>query len=271
MRLAIEGRPEKSLAIRTIHAALDAGMRLIDTADCYCLDSEKEHHYGEELVREAIASWSGDKDSVKVATKGGKRKPPSGPWPTKGDPEYLKRTCEESLKALGVEAIWLYQLHAPDPGVPFAESVGALAELQREGKVVNVGLSNVSVEQLTEALGIVQVTSVQNEFSLLNPADKAVLDMCGMFGIAYLAYRPLGGSSAKEIGVKLPVLREVGAQVGASPQRVALAWLLAFSPVLIPIPSATKPTTAQDSAAAADLVLPAEALAAIASAAGIPS
>ena len=149
MHLSIQDRPRRSRAFEVIHAALDAGVTLIDTADVYCLDDSEIGH-NERLVAKALESWSGDRDRVIVATKGGVKRP-SGRWEMDGRPEHLRAACERSLAALGVERIDLYQLHAPDPKVPLAESVGALADLQREGKIRWVGLSNVSVPQIREA------------------------------------------------------------------------------------------------------------------------
>jgi aryl-alcohol dehydrogenase-like predicted oxidoreductase len=157
MLLSLAGRPDEAGALRTIHAALDAGITLIDTADAYCLDGSEVGH-NERLVAKALAAWPGDRDRVLVATKGGHTRP-GREWGLDGRPEYLRRACEASLRALGVEAIGLYQFHRPDPKVPFAESVGALAELRAAGKVRMVGLSNVSVEQIQQARRIVEVAA----------------------------------------------------------------------------------------------------------------
>src|SRR5215216_8128477 len=146
MPLYVSGRHDEARSIRTIHAALDAGVTLIDTADAYCRD-ESDFGHGERLVAKALAGWSGDRDRVLVATKGGHTRP-GGEWGLDGRPEYLRQACEASLRALGVDAIGLYQFHRPDPKVPFAESVAALAELKAAGKVRLVGLSNVSVDQI---------------------------------------------------------------------------------------------------------------------------
>ena len=163
MPMSLAGRPDEPRAVRTIHAALDAGVTLIDTADAYCRD-ESDFGHGERLVAKALAAWSGDRDRVLVATKGGHTRP-RGDWGLDGRPEYLRQACEASLRALGVEAIGLYQFHRPDPKVPFAESVGAMAELKAAGKVRLVGLSNVSFDQIRQARQLVEVASVQNEFS----------------------------------------------------------------------------------------------------------
>ena len=150
MPLSIEGRPDRRQAVATIHASLDAGVTIIDTADAYSL-SVQEHGHGEELVAEALAAYPGATDDVIVATKGGHRRPGDGSWTVHGDPHYVKEACEASLKRLGVDAIGLYQYHRPDPKVPWAESVGALADLLDEGKILMAGVSNATVAQIDEA------------------------------------------------------------------------------------------------------------------------
>jgi aryl-alcohol dehydrogenase-like predicted oxidoreductase len=254
MPMSLAGRPDEARSIRTIHAALDAGITLIDTADAYCLDGFEVGH-GERLVARALASWPGARDRVLVATKGGHTRPGRG-WGLDGRPEYLRQACEASLRALGVEAIGLYQLHRPDPKVPFAESVGALAELRRAGKVRLVGLSNVSVDQIRQARQIVSVASVQNEFSPRFRRSEGELAWCAGERIAFLPWSPLGGiGRGRDLGGRHPAFAEVAAGHGVSPQQVALAWELAKAPVVIPIPGASRPETITDSAAAAGLRL----------------
>ncbi len=256
MALSIENRPDEGQAIKTIHKALDSGINLIDTADAYCLNSETEHGHNERLISKALATWNGDASSILVATKGGKRKPQEGVWPINGRPEYIKESCELSLKALGVDCIGLYHLHAKDPNVPYVESLGAVSELISEGKVRQAGISNVDIDMLTEALGILPVASVQNELSALERVSLDVVEYCTMFGIAFLAYSPLGGASrAKEIGVKMPALQYIAGTHGVSAQQVALAWLLAQSPLIIPIPSSTKEETVQENVESSEIVL----------------
>ena len=150
MPLSIEGRPDEAQAVRTVHAALDAGVTLLDTADAYCLGPDEVGH-NERLLAKALASWSGDRDAVLIATKGGHTRPPDGSWALDGSREHLRAACEASLTALGVESIGLYQFHRPDPQVPWAESVGALEELRQEGKVQLVGVSNADPAQIREA------------------------------------------------------------------------------------------------------------------------
>ena len=192
MHLSLAGRPPENVALRVIHAGLDAGMTLIDTADVYCLDQNDIGH-NERLVAQALKSWSGPRDQVIVATKGGMIRP-DGRWERDARPERLRRACERSLQALQVDRIDLYQLHAPDHQVPFEESVGALAELQREGKIRWIGLSNVSVAEIKAAEAITEVATVQNR---LNPffreaIETGVVRYCGERGIGFLAYSPTG-------------------------------------------------------------------------------
>jgi aryl-alcohol dehydrogenase-like predicted oxidoreductase len=254
MPLSLAGRPDEARSIRTIHAALDAGVTLIDTADAYCLGGSEVGH-NERLVAKALGTWPGDHDRVLVATKGGHTRP-GREWGLDGRPEYLRQACEASLRALGVEAVGLYQLHRPDPNVPLAESVGALAELKAAGKVRMVGLSNVSVDQIRQARQIVEVASVQNEFSPRFRRSEGELAWCAAQRIAFLPWSPLGGiGRGRDLGGRHRAFAEVADRHGVSAQQVALAWELAKAPVVIPIPGATRPETITDSAAATGLRL----------------
>ena len=260
MPLSLAGRPDEARALATVHAALDAGITLVDTADAYGL-GEAEVGHNERLVAKALRQWGGDRDRVLVATKGGHVRR-GREWDLDGSPEHLARACEASLRALGVEAIGLYQLHRPDPKVPFGESVGALAELQAAGKVRLVGLSNVRVDQIRAAREICTVASVQNEFSPRFRRSEGELAYCAANRIAFLCWSPLGGAGrAGAVGERHPAFAAVAARHGVSPQQVALAWALAKGPTVIPIPGATRPETIRDSAAAARLRLAAAELA----------
>src|SRR5579871_2349598 len=186
MPLSIEGRPDRKQAIATIHASLDAGVTIIDTADAYALGVH-EHGHGERLVAEALAAYGGNTDDVLVATKGGHRRPGDGSWTVHGDPAYVKQACEASLKALGVESIGLYQYHRPDPNVPWADSVGALAELLDEGKIQMAGVSNASIENIDIAQQVLggRLASVQNEFSPRFRSSEGELEHCEQLGVAF--------------------------------------------------------------------------------------
>lgn len=252
MPMSISGRPQEATAIAVIHAAIEAGVTLIDTADCYCLDDGDIGH-NERLISKALR---GRREQVVVATKGGVERP-GGAWTTNGRPEHLRSACERSLAALGVDIIDVYQLHAPCDEVKFADSVGALARLREEGKVRHVGLSNVSVGEIEEACAIVPIVSVQNRCSPfdLSSFTNGVVRSCEERGITFLAYSPVNGGRGKVRVAKDPTLLEVGARHGVSPFQVALAWLLGTGPRMLPIPGASKVANAQDSAAAMALVL----------------
>ncbi len=254
---------EESQAIRTIHAALDAGVRVLDTAVNYCM-SEKEMGRNEQLVAKALASWPGHSDDVLVVCKGGNRRTDDKPYVHDGRRANLRWSCETTLRALGVERLGLYMLHAPDPAVPLAESIGALAELRQEGKIEMVGASNLGRRQLAEARAIVDIVCVENNLSPGETAALPLAKVCEKDGIAFLAYRPLGGQGgASELLKRSPALTAIAANRNVSPQRVALAWSLAQAGNIIPIPSARRPETILDSIQAQDLVLSAEELALI--------
>jgi aryl-alcohol dehydrogenase-like predicted oxidoreductase len=255
MHLSIAGRPPEAQGVQVIHAALDAGMTLIDTADAYCLDATETGH-NERLIARALREWAGRRELVTVATKGGIVRT-GGSWIRNGRPEHLRRACDASLQALGVEQISLYQFHAPDPDVPLAESIGALAALRHAGKVRDIGLSNVSVTQIEEACAIVPIVSVQNR---LNPffreaRSEGVVEYCGREGIAFLAYSPTGGGRLNRKLGDIPIVRRLAGAYGCSPHAVVLAWVLAQGPSVIAIPSARQTEHAEDSARAADLSL----------------
>ena len=255
MPLSVDGRPDEAQAVRVVHAALDAGVTLIDTADAYT-PSAREVGHNERLLAKALASWPGDRDAVLVATKGGHTRPPDDSWALDGSRAHLRAACEASLRALGVEAIGLYQHHRPDPRVPYAESVGALEELRQEGKVRFVGISNADPAQIRQAMAITPLAAVQNELSPAFRSSLPELELCADEGIAFLPWSPLGGMGpAAELGTAHRAFGEVAHERGVSPQRVCLAWLLAQSPVVVPIPGARRVESVLDSAAAADLHL----------------
>ncbi len=257
MPLSIEGRPDRRRAIATIHASLDAGVTIIDTADAYSLGVH-EHGHGVELVAEALATYGRPTHDVLVATKGGHRRPGDGSWTVHGDPAYIKEACEASLKRLGGDAIGLYQYHRPDPTVPWADSVGALVDLLDEGKILMAGVSNATVAQIDEAQRVLggRLVSVQNEFSPRFRSSEGELEHCESLGIAFIPWSPLGGiGKADRIEETHPAFAEVAAEVGASPQQVTLAWMLAKGSRVIPIPGSSRPETAIASPAAADIAL----------------
>ena len=266
MPMSIEGRPEdRSRSVATIAAALDAGITLIDTADAYHLDSSDVGH-NETLIAEALAAYGGDTSEVLVATKGGHTRPGGGAWDLDGSPEHLRAACEASLKRLGVDAIGLYQFHRPDPTVPYAESIGAIRDLLDEGKIRMAGISNADPAQIREANEILggRLASVQNQYSPGFRSSEPELQLCAEMGIAFLPWSPFGGiRKAGGLGSSHEAFQRVAEARGVSPQQVTLAWMLAKAPVVIPIPGASRPETIRDSAAAADLALRDDELAAL--------
>jgi aryl-alcohol dehydrogenase-like predicted oxidoreductase len=262
MPMSIEGRPDEDRSIRTVHAALDAGVTLIDTADAYHIGADEVGH-NESLIARALATYGGDTSAVLVATKGGHLRPGDGSWTVDGSPQHVREACEASLKRLGVEAIGLYQFHRPDPKVPYADSVGALRDLLDAGKIRMAGISNADPSQIRQAREILgdRLVSVQNQFSPAFRSSEPELRLCDELGIAFLPWSPLGGIGRTDrLGDAFTAVAE---RHGVSPQRVCLAWHLAKSPVVIPIPGASRPETIQDSAQASELTLTSEELASL--------
>jgi aryl-alcohol dehydrogenase-like predicted oxidoreductase len=259
MPLSIQGRPaDRGAAKRVVRRAVELGVDLIDTADAYCLDDGEIGH-NERLVREALDEMGarvGLDDGVVIATKGGLTRP-GGRWERDGRPEHLREACERSLAALRVESLDLYQLHAPDPKVPFGDSVGELARLRAEGKVRAVGLSNVDLEELRAAEEIVEIASVQNRY---NPWDRSseaagVLAYCDTNGITFLPYSPVGGRWRVGELRGSEALARIGARVGATPEELVLAWILSKSDTLVPIPGASRTASIESSVRAEGLRL----------------
>jgi aryl-alcohol dehydrogenase-like predicted oxidoreductase len=268
MPLSVEGRPDESRAIATVHAALDAGVTLIDTADAYCLDGTELGH-NESLVARALASYGSDTSHVLVATKGGHTRPADGSWQLDGSPQHLRSACEDSLRRLGTDTIGLYQLHRPDPEVPYEESVGALRDLLDEGKIAMAGISNADPGQIRAARDILggRLASVQNQLSPDFRSSEPEVRLCDELGIAFLPWSPLGGiGGAGQLGARARAFQEVAEEVGATPQQVALAWELSLSPVVVPIPGSSRPETIVASARAAEVELSGDQLTRLASA-----
>ncbi|MGA5504479.1 aldo/keto reductase [Streptomyces umbrinus] len=260
MPMSIEGRPDEQRSVATVHAALEAGVTLIDTADAYHRDADEVGH-NESLIARAVAEYGGDTSDVLIATKGGHLRPGDGSWTLNGSPEYLKKACDASLERLGVEAIGLYQFHRPDPRVPYEESVGAIRDLLDAGKIRFAGISNASPDRIRLANEILggRLVSVQNQFSPAFRSSEPELELCAELGIAFLPWSPLGGiSNAGELGSRYAAFADVARTHGVSPQQVCLAWMLAKAPVVIPIPGSSRPETIRDSVAAAELKLSAE-------------
>jgi aryl-alcohol dehydrogenase-like predicted oxidoreductase len=235
-------------------------MTLIDTADVYCFD-ESDIGHNERLIASVLAERP-DRDRVHVATKAGLRRP-RGAWTNDGRPEHIREACERSLRALDTEQIWLYQLHAPDPKVPFETSVTAFAELHRAGKFRHFGLSNVSVKQIEQAQKILPVVSVQNRLNPYFRESIPVAKACAERGITFLAYSPVGGGRLAKKLPELDVLIELAQKHDRSVHAIVLAWVRAQAETIVPIPAARRIESAVDSAGAGDLVLDADDLQAI--------
>jgi len=243
-------------AIAVLRRAIELGVDLIDTADSY------GPFVSEELIAEALHPYP---DALVIATKGGLERTGPGQWPHNGRPEHLKAACEGSLRRLKLDRIDLYQLHAPDENVPYAESVGALKELQDEGKIRHIGVSNVSVEQLAQARSIVDVVTVQNRYNLIDREDQDVLEVCERERIGFIPWFPLEAGKLSEPG---GIVDGVAERHGATTAQVALAWLLQRSPVVLPIPGTGSVEHLEENLAAAELRLADSAVAELDYAAG---
>jgi aryl-alcohol dehydrogenase-like predicted oxidoreductase len=245
--------------IETIHAAIASGVTLIDTAHVYTRVDHPGH--SEALIARALATHP-DRSRIVVATKGGHYRD-GDEFPIDARPDTVRRHCQTSLELLGVERLDLYQLHWPDPNVPMRDAMKTFAELQAEGLIDEVGLSNVSIAQLEEARSVVPIVSVQNTFSPFRQDDRPMLDYCSENSIAYLSYSPLRGPDSGNLATTFPAAAAVAASKGISIERLTLAWLLALSPAMIPISGAGRPATIRDSAQAPDVILTEEDLAAV--------
>jgi aryl-alcohol dehydrogenase-like predicted oxidoreductase/histidinol phosphatase-like enzyme/predicted kinase len=255
MRLSIEPDRDDERSLAVLHAALDAGVTLLDTADSYCWTDDDIGH-NERLIARALATWPGDRSRITVATKGGVTRP-EGRWEIDGRAKHLVEACERSCRALGVDRIALYQLHAPDPATPFATSVRALAKLKRDGLIASIGLSNVTVGQIEEARRMTEIDAIQVELSIWHDAAllSGVAEYCVANRLPLLAYRPLGGRKARARTAADPLLNEIASRHGATPFEIALAWLRHLSSVIVPLPGITRIETAQSVARAFRIAL----------------
>jgi pyridoxine 4-dehydrogenase len=240
----IWGEPtDRPKAVRVLRRAVELGVNFIDTADSY------GPFVSEQIIREALHPYD---EGVVIATKGGiTRQGPDQRVPL-GRPEYLRQQTELSLRHLGVERIDLYQLHRVDPKLPLAEQVGTLAELQKEGKIRHIGLSEVGIEQLEEARDITEIVSVQNQYSLVERAHGDVLEYAERHGIAFIPWNPIAVGRLARPGGRLDT---AAATHGATPGQLALAWLLHRSPVMLPIPGTSSLTHLEENVAAARIEL----------------
>jgi aryl-alcohol dehydrogenase-like predicted oxidoreductase len=228
MRLSTARDRDETSAVEVLHAAFDAGVTFLDTADAYCRDADEVGH-NERLIARALTTWGGDRSRILVATKGGLTRP-QGDWVADGRARHLLAACEASRRALGVERIHLYQLHAPDPRTPLSTSVRALAALQRDGAIEHIGLCNVNVGQIEEARRITDIAAVQVELSIWHDDGflSGVAEYCVANRIQLLAYRPLGGPHRHRRTLSDPVLVDVAVRHGVTTFEIALAWLAAI-------------------------------------------
>jgi pyridoxine 4-dehydrogenase len=233
---------DRDEAVRVLRRAIELGVQFVDTADSYGPE------VSEQLIAEALAPYP---DDLVVATKGGYLRDGPDQWRPDGRPEHLRAACEGSLRRLGVEQITLFQLHVPDPAVPYDESVGALAALRDEGKIAHVGLSNVGVDQLRQALSLVPVVSVQNRYNLSARGSDPIVDLAGEVGCAFIPWAPVGGRRPGEGAA----LREVADRHGVTPVQVAIAWQLARAPHMLPIPGTSSVDHLEQNVAAAGIRL----------------
>ncbi len=249
-------------AIATIHAALDAGLTFLDTADAYTGSPDMGDN--ERLIAKALADWGGDPSSIVIATKGGHTRDTEGGWDVDGRPEYLRSAVQKSLRNLGRDVIDLYQHHRPDPAVDYADTIGALRDLLDEGLVAHVGISNADPDQIRLADQVLggRLTSVQNQYSPAFRSSRPELELCDQLGVMFLPWSPLGGvANADALAGNHDAFAQVARSHGVSAQQVCLAWELATSPVVVPIPGASRPETIRDSIAAAELELTADEIA----------
>ena len=232
--------PDRGKAIATLRRTVELGVNFIDTADSYGPE------VSENLIAEALYPYP---DDLVIATKGGLDRPGPNKWTPNGHPAHLRSACEGSLRRLRLEQIPLYQLHRPDPNVPYAESVGTLAELQKEGKIRHVGVSNVTEQQLREAQRVVPIVSVQNRYNVTDRSSQQVLDLCEQEALVFLPWAPI-----KEAGRNVGVLN-AARRLGVTEHQVVIAWLLSSSPVMLPIPGTGSPEHVAENIAAASLEL----------------
>ncbi len=228
---------------RVLRRALDLGVNLIDTADAYGPE------VSERLIAEALYPYPED---LVIATKGGLTRPGPGRWNPNGRPDHLRKACEGSLRRLRINQIDVYQLHRPDPRVPLEESVGALVQLKAEGKIRHIGLSNVTVDQLERAEKLTPIVSVQNRYSLLDRTSESMLEVCSQEGIAFIPWNPLEAGKLTQPG---GAVSEIAGRDHATPGQVVLAWLLARSPAMLPIPGTSKLSHLDENLAAVALRL----------------
>ena len=246
MPLSLEGRPDETQALEVINTFINGGGNFIDSANVYCVDDNDVGH-NEKLIAKALTQHV-SKNNILVATKGGLRRP-KGEWKVDGSPAWLRASCEKSLRDLNTDSIFLYQLHAPDPDVPFTDSVGELLKLKEEGKIHYIGLSNVTVEQIEYALSITHIMSVQNRCNLFERTSfkNGVVKFCEDNNITFIAHSPVGGHYQHAQRAENVLLKKLSEKYDASPYQIMIAWLLHKGQNIFPIPGASKVSSIEDS------------------------
>lgn len=256
MPMSIYNRPPESESIQVIHRALDLGITFIDTADSYCKDESDKHH-NEQLIHKALASYKGDIRQVIVATKGGLMRP-DGNWTRNGNPEHLRQTIKVSFEALGgAKPIDVWQYHSPDNNYTIEESLAPVKEAVEAGLIRFVGVSNFSVEQIKQAQDVVDIVSVQNQYSPWErqPEIDGVLEYCEQQGLTFLPWSPFGGRRRHQNLEDIPAIAQLAKEKGVSVYNIVLAWLRSKSPAILPIPGASKISSIEDSAQAINVKL----------------
>ncbi|WP_341525670.1 aldo/keto reductase [Nostoc sp. UHCC 0302] len=256
MPMSLSNRPPESQSIEVIHRALDLGITFIDTADSYCKDESDKHH-NERLIHKALSSYQGDVSQVIVATKGGLMRP-NGSWTRNGNPEHLRQTIRVSFEAFGGnKPIDIWQYHAPDPNYTIEESLAPAKEAVEAGLIRFVGVSNFSVEQIQRARDVVDIVSVQNQYSPWErqPETDGVLKYCEKEGLAFLPWSPFGGSRRHQGLQDISAIAQLAKEKGVSVYAIVLAWLRSKSPAILPIPGASKISSIEDSAKAINVKL----------------
>jgi len=256
MPMSLSSRPPESESLQVIHRALDLGVTFIDTADSYCKDESDKHH-NEKLIHKALQTYNGDASNVVVATKGGLMRP-NGSWTRNGNPEHLRKTIRESFEALGGEKpIDVWQYHSPDPDYTIEEALKPAKEAVKSGLIRFVGVSNFSVEQIKRSQDVVEIVSVQNQYSpwYRQPEKDGVLKYCEQQQLTFLPWSPFGGSRRHSDLQDIKAIAQLAKQKGVSVYCIVLAWLRSKSPCILPIPGASKVSSIEDSVRAVDVKL----------------
>ncbi|MBV6624025.1 MAG: aldo/keto reductase [Rivularia sp. (in: Bacteria)] len=256
MPMSVYERPSESQSINVIHRALDNGITFIDTADSYCKDESDKHH-NEKLIHQALQSYDGDTSNVIVATKGGLMRPNQS-WIRNGNPEHLRQTIQVSFAAFGGnKPIDIWQFHAPDPDYSIQASLTPAKEAQKAGMIKMVGVSNFSVEQIEQARDVVDIVSVQNQYSpwQRQPEMDGVLEYCENEGLTFIPWSPFGGRRRHNKLTDIQVIKNLAQAKNVSLYCIVLAWLRSKSPCILPIPGASKVSSIEDSVKSVDIKL----------------